>query len=324
MKVDEGLSSRKLTHWLLHRFWREPLVEPHEQHRIRHWYRRVAARAKGDAQRRVERASAFLAQGTAADGGVAEAPAAAAPPRPARFKLARAPEEADAPPAPDAAAAADDDVDDEEWAKVEDFIPTRWAWLRCEAQARADELEDYITEELLSADLLDVLKQVQELNPEKSDPQPQQRLIWRGGGGTLTEAVLKAVKASARHAFNDSTLFFSKRPVRLHTQMKACASEATLKADAEILVKGKLALDQTVLPPLLRIFAATCLPALTTALSDVAKQVEGAVVVASEEGSVKTAERMVEAMKSEIAKKHQAEEGAGLCVNQPVSRRTRI
>ena len=211
MKVDEGLSSRKLTHWLLHRFWREPLVEPHEQHRIRHWYRRVAARAKSDARRRVERASAFLAQGTAADGGVAEAPAAAAPPRPARFKLARAPEEADAPPAPDAAAAAtDDDVDDEEWAKVEDFIPTRWAWLRCEAQARADELEDYITEELLSADLLDVLRQVQELNPEKSDPQPQQRLIWRGGGGTLTEAVLKAVKASARHAFNDSTLFFSK------------------------------------------------------------------------------------------------------------------
>ena len=35
---------------------------------------------------------------------------------------------------------------------------------------------------------------------------------------------------------------------------------------------------------------------------------------------VKTAERMVEAMKSEIAKKHQAEEGAGLCVNQPVRR----
>ena len=263
MKVDEGLSSRKLTRWLLHRFWREPLVEPHEQHRIRHWYRRVAARAKSDARRRVERASAFLAQGAAADGGVAEAPAAAAPPRPARFKLARAPEEADAPPAPDAAAAAaaDDDVDDEEWAKVEDFIPTRWAWLRCEAQARADELEDYITEELLSADLLDVLKQVQELNPEKSDPQPQQRLIWRGGGGTLTEAVLKAVKA--------------------------CASEATLKNDADILVKGKLALDQTVLPPLLRIFAATCLPALKAALDDVAGQVEGAVVVASEEGSVR-------------------------------------
>ena len=93
---------------------------------------------------------------------------------------------------------------------VEDFIPTRWAWLRCEAQARADELEDYITEELLSSDLLDVLKQVQELNPEKSDPQPQQRLIWRGGGGTLTEAVLKAVKASALPAFNDSTRFFSK------------------------------------------------------------------------------------------------------------------
>ena len=131
----------------LHTFWREPLVEPHEQHRIRHWYRRVAARAKSDARRRADRASAFLAQGAAADGGVAEAPAAAAPPRPARFKLARAPEEADAPPAPDAAAAAtDDDVDDEEWAKVEDFIPTRWAWLRCEAQARADELEDYITE----------------------------------------------------------------------------------------------------------------------------------------------------------------------------------
>ena len=33
----------------LHTFWREPLVEPHEQHRIRHWYRRVAARAKDDA-----------------------------------------------------------------------------------------------------------------------------------------------------------------------------------------------------------------------------------------------------------------------------------
>ena len=42
-----------------------------------------------------------------------------------------------------------------------------------------------------------MLKQVQELNPEKSDPQPQQRLIWRGGGGTLPEAVLKAVKACA-------------------------------------------------------------------------------------------------------------------------------
>ena len=38
------------------------------------------------------------------------------------------------------------------------------------------------TQELLSPDLLDVLKQVQELNPGKSDPQPQQRLIWRGGG----------------------------------------------------------------------------------------------------------------------------------------------
>ena len=61
-------------------------------------------------------------------------------------------------------------------------------------------------------------------------------------------------------------------------------------------------------------------PALKAALHDVAGQVEGAVVVASEEGSVKTAERMVEAMKSEIAKKHQAEEGAGLCVNQPVRR----
>ena len=57
-------------------------------------------------------------------------------------------------------------------------------------------------------------------------------------------------------------------------------------------------------------------PALKAALDDVAGQVEGAVVVASEEGSVKTAERMVEAMKSEIAKKHQAEEGAGW---QPVS-----
>ena len=70
------------------------------------------------------------------------------------------------------------------------------------------------------------------------------------------------------------------------------------------------------LPPLLRIFAATCLPALKAALDDVAGRVEGAVVVASEEGSIKTAERMVEAMKSEIAKKHQAEEGAGW---QPVS-----
>ena len=69
--------------------------------------------------------------------------------------------------------------------------------------------------------------------------------------------------------------------------MKSCASEATLKADAEILVKGKLALDQTVLPPLLRIFAATCLPALKAALDDVAGRVEGAVVVASEEGSVR-------------------------------------
>ena len=57
-------------------------------------------------------------------------------------------------------------------------------------------------------------------------------------------------------------------------------------------------------------------PALKAALDDVAGQVEGAVVVASEEGSIKTAERMVEAMKSEIAKKHQAEEGAGW---QPVS-----
>jgi len=43
--------------------------------------------------------------------------------------------------------------------------------------------------------------------------------------------------------------------------------------------------------------------------------------VVSEEGSIKTAERMVEAMKSEIAKKHQAEEGAGW---QPVSARVEI
>ena len=41
------------------------------------------------------------------------------------------------------------------------------------------------------------------------------------------------------------------------------------------------------LSPLLRIFAATCLPALKAALDDVAGRVEGAVVVASEEGSVR-------------------------------------
>ena len=260
-------------------FWRETVVERHERHRLRRWYRGVAARAKQDARRRAGRAAAFLAQGTAEPQGVAEAPAAA--PRPARFKLSKTPE---------AAADAADNVDDEEWAKAEDFVPTRWAWLRCEARARADELEDYITEELLSPDLLDILKQVEELNPEKSDPQPHQRLLWRGDRGNLSEAVLEAVKA--------------------------CASEATLEADADILVKGKLALDETVLPPLLRVFAATCLPALKDALHDVTKPIQGAVVIASEEGSVKACERMVEAMKSEIAKHHRVEEGGGW---QPVS-----
>ena len=86
------------------------------------------------------------AMDTRSSGAVAAAPAAAAAAPAPAAEAAAAPPPA-APPAPDAAAAAtDDDVDDEEWAKVEDFIPTRWAWLRCEAQARADELEDYITE----------------------------------------------------------------------------------------------------------------------------------------------------------------------------------
>ena len=264
-------------------FWRETVVERHERHRLRRWYRGVAARAKQDARRRAGRAAAFLAQGTAAAElqGVAEAMAAAAP-RPVRFKLSRVQEAA--------TEEADDDVDDEEWAKAEDFVPTRWAWLRCEARARADELEDYICEKLLSPDLLDVLKQVEELNPEKSDPQPHQRLLWRGDSNNLSEVAMKAIKA--------------------------CASEATLKADADILVKGKLALDETVLPPLLRVFAATCLPALKEALYDVTKQIQGAVVIASEEGSVKACERMVEAMKSEIAKHHWVDEGGGW---QPVS-----
>ena len=134
------------------------------------------------------------------------------------------------------------------------------------------------------------MKQVEELNPEKSDPQPHQRLLWRGDSNNLSEVAMKAIKA--------------------------CASEATLKADADILVKGKLALDETVLPPLLRVFAATCLPALKEALYDVTKQIQGAVVIASEEGSVKACERMVEAMKSEIAKHHWVDEGGGW---QPVS-----
>ena len=81
-------------------------------------------------------------------------------------------------------------------------------------------------------------------------------------------------------------------------------------------------MDKEVLPPMLRVFAYMCLPALKKALDAVAEEVGDVKVVCDEGKSVKKSKRMVEKMVNEIAADEEAEgEGANDDVRrwQPIS-----
>ena len=143
---------------------------------------------------------------------------------------------------------------------------TRWAWLRREAKRRADELEAAIDRDLTVSDAVAALAEV---NNEPGDPQPRQQLLLRSDGGTVTDAALAAVRS---------------------------CTGAT-----DLLVKSKLGLDETVLPPMLRVLAYALLPALKRALTDVAGRLDGIEVVCDDNKSVKKSKRMVAKMVNEIA-----------------------
>ena len=89
------------------------------------------------------------------------------------------------------------------------------------AKRRADELEAAIDRDLKVSDAVAALAEV---NNEPGDPQPRQQLLLRSDGGTVTDAALAAVRS---------------------------CTGAT-----DLLVKSKLGLDETVLPPMLRVLAA--------------------------------------------------------------------
>ena len=109
-----------------------------------------------------------------------------------------------------------------------------------------------------------------------------------------------------RHVATDSEAYEERRYEELH----------------KLVAKGKLMMDKEVLPPMLRVFAYMCLPALKKALDAVAEEVGDVKVVCDEGKSVKKSKRMVEKMVNEIAADEEAEgEGANDDVRrwQPIS-----
>ena len=127
---------------------------------------------------------------------------------------------------------------------------------------------------------------LQRLGAPLQSPQPRQQLLLRSDGGTVTDAALAAVRS------------------------------CTVATD--LLVKSKLGLDETVLPPMLRVLAYALLPALKRALTDVAGRLDGIEVVCDDNKSVKKSKRMVAKMVSEIARE-EAERRAQDDRWQPVS-----
>ena len=126
----------------------------------------------------------------------------------------------------------------------------------------------------------------------------------RGEGGQITEAALLVVK---RALTEDGEI-----------------PEADGKNEElhKLVARGKLMMDKEVLPPMLRVFAYMCLPALKKALDAVAEEVGDVKVVCDEGKSVKKSKRMVEKMVNEIAADEEAEgEGANDDVRrwQPIS-----
>ena len=115
---------------------------------------------------------------------------------------------------------------------------------------------------------------------DEKDESTHQQLLWRGetsDGGAVTEAALRATEA--------------------------CVDARTLEKDPDTLVKSKMRIDETVLPPLLRVFAFNCLPLLKEKLEEIAKEVKGVKeVICNEEKSVKQNKRMVAKIVSEIAR----------------------
>ena len=105
-----------------------------------------------------------------------------------------------------------------------------------------------------------------------------------------------------RHVATDSEAYEERRYEELH----------------KLVAKGKLMMDKEVLPPMLRVFAYMCLPALKKALDAVAEEVGDVKVVCDEGKSVKKSKRMVAKMVSEIARE-EAERRAQDDRWQPVS-----
>ena len=126
----------------------------------------------------------------------------------------------------------------------------------------------------------------------------------RGEGGQITEAALLVVKRA------------------LTEDGEIPEADGKNKELHKLVARGKLMMDKEVLPPMLRVFAYMCLPALKKALDEVAEEVGDVTVVCDEGKSVKKSKRMVEKMVNEIAADEEAEgEGANDDVRrwQPIS-----
>ena len=110
----------------------------------------------------------------------------------------------------------------------------------------------------------------------------------RGEGGQITEAALLVVKRA------------------LTEDGEIPEADGKNKELHKLLAKGKLMMDKEVLPPMLRVFAYMCLPALKRALDEVAGTVKKSLfkdveVKCEERISVKKSKRMVAKMVNEIA-----------------------
>ena len=186
-----------------------------------------------------------------------------------------------------------------------DLEPTRWAWLRLEAEKRADKLKDNISKGL------EINKEIEAI-PRDGDiavkGDPRQKLLLRSKDCGITEETLAT--GGQLTEGDDSGLITE---AALRVVKRALAKDGGIpEADGEneelhkLLAKGKLMMDKEVLPPMLRVFAYMCLPALKRALDEVAGTVKKSLfkdveVKCEERISVKKSKRMVAKMVNEIA-----------------------
>ena len=184
------------------------------------------------------------------------------------------------------------------------------------AKIKADELKDSIGKGL------EINKEIEAI-PRDGDvavegEPPRQKLLLRSKDCEITEETLatggQLTKGDESGLITEAALRVVKRALTEDGEIPEAGGEN--KELHILLAKGKLMMDKEVLPPMLRVFAYMCLPALKKALAEIAKTKNAGLLAVvrtdcDESKSVKKSKRMVAKMVNEIAEEEEAEgEGA--------------